>query len=145
MSFFYFFSFYLLKLKHLVKVSYGRSVEQSLRVYSKTPEYSIPVLGAGVKELAYITKDAHSKIYRLFSNDETIVISRIGKVHIRYFDTLSIAPTEDTYILQNLEPELLYFKYLYYKLLSLEEYFNHISNGTVIKHLQINDIRNIVL
>lgn len=48
-------------------------------------------------------------------------------------------------ILQVIEPEKLYIKYLYYKLLSMEEEFMRIAGGSVLRHIHITDIRNIIL
>lgn len=135
-----------LLVKHLVHVSYGRKIPYFFRSFEKTTSHIVPILGAGTQDLGYITNETHKKIYHLFPDEETIIVSRIGTARIHYFEKLScIAPTEDTFILQNSEPEQLHFKFMYYYLLSMKQELTNCMGGTAIKHLQIQTIQNIVV
>lgn len=134
-------------LSELVKVSFGKRIQALLRTTEPTEENNIPVLGAGVKTLGYISQSTHQRLYHVLEPEEVLIVSRVGHPgRTRYFKSLhSIAPTDDTFILQVIEPEKLYIKYLYYKLLSMEEEFMRIAGGSVLRHIHITDIRNIIL
>lgn len=85
-------------LSELVKVSFGKRIQALLRTPEPTEENNIPVLGAGVKTLGYISQSTHQKLYHVLEPEEVLIVSRVGHPgRTRYFQSLhSIAPTDDT-------------------------------------------------
>lgn len=131
-------------LQDLVKFSHEKKIAPEMQSQVKTPEYSVPVLGTGLKEVSYISQDTRSKIYKVFADDEALVLSAYGDMKLNYYENLSaVAPNEATYILQNLAPELLNFKYLYYRLLALEGKFNNMQYPS--KKFPIEELKKILI
>lgn len=136
----------MMLLQNLIHISHGKKIEPSLSFDLPTHKYTIPVLGKGLKEIGYITEKAHKDIYTLLSDDETIVMSSQGEAKVQYVEKLSmVAPNESTYILQNLAPELINFKYLYYRFEAMEKKLNNIMNTSPSKKLPIDELKNILI
>lgn len=133
-------------LQDLVHISHGRKIAPSMVSTTPTLTNVIPVLGQGLKEIGYITKDTHTKVYDLFADDETIVMSSQGEANIQYVEKLStVAPNESTYILQNLAPELINFKYLYYRFEAMEHKLHRMMNTNSSKKLPLEELQNILI
>ena len=133
-------------LKELIHISHGKKIAPHVCSDMQTNTHIISVLGHGLKEVGYITKETHTKVYDLFADDETIVMASQGEAKIQYVEKLSaVAPNEATYILQNLAPELINFKYLYYRFEAIEKKLNHIMNNHPSQKLPIEELKNILI